>query len=238
MRLEDGRTMTERLGTGGGMSRRAAVAALAGAALLPLAQPRRVGAQDDEAADGGQATLAEVPSFGARRPGPVELAVGTPEATAGRGTPLVPVRMVAPNAGIDAPVETGTITPDGVMNNPSGPWVVTWYDQISAPGMNTNVVMAGHLDYWDTGPAVFWNLPNLPVGDAVSLVMEDGTQFDYAIEWSRLFHVATELTPEVIQTEVVGDTGRECLTLITCGGEFDYTTGEYLYRYVVRTHKV
>ncbi len=35
-------------------------------------------------------------------------------------------------------------------------------------------------------------------------------------------------------TELVGQTEDPKLTLITCGGEFDYASGEYLSRMVVR----
>ncbi len=216
------------------VNRRSALLALAGAAALPLVAR----AQEGEAGDGAELAIAEAPSFGVRRPGPVELAAAPLAKDVPRGKALVPVQMVVPNAGVDAPVETGAITPEGAMVDPSGAWVVTWYDAIAAPGQNTNVVMAAHLDYWDVGPAVFSKVPSLPPGDLVSLYMEDGSQFDYAIEWTRLYHVATELTPDVIQTEVVGDTGRESLTMITCGGEFDYAAGEYLNRYVIRANKV
>ena len=46
------------------------------------------------------------------------------------------------------------------------------------------------------------------------------------------------LTPEVIQNDIVGDTGEETLTLITCGGTFDPATGEYNERWVVRANLI
>ena len=218
------------------VSRRSALLALAGAAALPL-----VGrAQEDEAGDGGggELVIAEAPSFGVRRPGPVELAAAPLAKDVPQRKALVPVQMVVPNAGVDAPIEVGTITADGIMENPTGSFVVAWYEAISSPGLETNVVMAGHLDYFGVPQAVFYNLPQLPVGDQISVFMEDGTQYDYAIESNRLYDVATELTPEVIQTEVVGDTGYEALTLITCGGALNETATEYLSRYVIRASKV
>jgi hypothetical protein len=53
------------------------------------------------------------------------------------------------------------------------------------------------------------------------------------VEWTQAY-AAAELTPDVIQSDIVGDTGEETLTLITCGGDFDPVTGEYLQRWVVR----
>lgn len=214
-------------------SRRAAVAALGGALLLPL------GARAQDESEGGDAGsgIAEVPSFGGRRPGPIDLLAGGVK-NRQRGRAMTPVQLIIPDAAVDAVVEVGTITPDGVMQNPSGSWVVAWYDVLGAPGLNDNVVMAGHLDYWDVGPAVFWNVPNLGPGAPMTLVMDDGEQIDYALDSSRLYNVREELTPEVIQSDVTGPTGRETLTLITCGGEFDPVTGEYLYRQVVRSYAV
>lgn len=211
--------------------RRAALAALGGALLLPLGAR----AQDDtEDADGG-AGIAEVPSFGARRPGPIDLLAGGVKR---RGTPMTPIQLLIPDAGVDAVIEVGVVTPEGVMENPSGSWVVAWYEVLGAPGLNSNAVMAGHLDYWDVGPAVFWNLPNLGPGAPMTVVMENGEQISYALDSSRLYNVREELTPEVIQQNITGPTDREALTLITCGGEFDPVTGEYLYRQVVRSYQV
>ena len=90
------------------LSRRSALAALAGVAALPL-----VGrAQEDEAGDGGgdELVIAEAPSFGVRRPGPVELAAAPLAKDVDQRKALVPVQMVVPNAGVDAPIEVGTIT--------------------------------------------------------------------------------------------------------------------------------
>ena len=201
--------------------------------LLPMAG---VGAQ--EASDEGATVeaLAEVPTTGARRPGPIILnsaRVSAPEPRIPAG--VAPVEMVVESIGLDAPIEVGTID-NGVMLDPSGPWVVAWYSQLGKVGQGGNVVMAGHVDYWDTGPAIFWSVPSLQPGDVITLIGEDGQAYNYAIEWTQLFDVATELTPEVIQNDIVGDTGQESLTIITCGGEFDYSRGEYLQRWVLRAN--
>ena len=48
------------------------------------------------------------------------------------------------------------------------------------------------------------------------------------------YNVFTDLTPEVIQNDIVADTGYETLTLITCGGDFDPSTASYNQRWVLR----
>lgn len=207
-------------------------AALAlGAVALPRAA--RVRAQDDE-----RGQLAEVPSTGGARSGPMVGVVGAEAEPVAESPPgVTPLVMQIPDAGVvDAPVEVGTISPEGVMLDPSGPWVVTWYKDLAMVGQEDNVVMAGHVDYWEVGPAIFQGVPNLQPGSLITLATDDGQTFQYAVAWSRLYDVKTELTPEVIQTEVVGPTGQESLTLITCGGAFDGV--EYLQRWVIRANLV
>ncbi|HEU0116293.1 MAG TPA: class F sortase [Thermomicrobiales bacterium] len=228
------------------LDRRSLLLALFGAAGA-VALPRLVAAQTDpsasgtgmETGDGGAqagngVTIAEVPSSGGARPGPILAYSSTPEAKKPKG--LTPTEIQIDKAGVDAPVEEGTISPDGVMVDPSGPWVVTWYKALSMLGTKSNVVMAGHIDYWGVGPSVFQALPNMAPGDTIRVTADDGEVFEYATEWTRLFNVATELTPEVIQKDVVGPTGKESLTLITCGGDFDQARGEYVSRQVLRAN--
>jgi sortase (surface protein transpeptidase) len=208
--------------------------------LLPLvgASAQETDPEEDVATT---EALAEVPTTGARRPGPVILAatrVATPESepepepVAG----VAPIALQVPSVGVDAPIELGAVT-DGVMMDPSGPWVVSWYEPLGKVGEGGNVVMAGHVDYWNVGPAVFWDVRYLPAGEVIRVVGEDGKNYEYAVEWTQSY-LADQLTPEVIQGEIVGDTGQETLTLITCGGEFDPATGEYNERWVVRANLI
>ena len=213
-----------------------AVLALLLGLLLPL-----VGAAAQETnADEEVATteaLSEVPSTGARRPGPIILAatrVAAPEPEPVEG--VAPVELQVDSVGVDAPIELGTVT-DGAMQDPSGPWVVSWYEPLGKVGEGGNVVMAGHVDYWNVGPAVFWDVRYLPEGDIIRVVGEDGKSYEYAVQWIQPY-MAEELTPEVIQNDIVGDTGEETLTLITCGGEFNPDTGEYNQRWVVRANLI
>lgn len=118
------------------------------------------------------------------------------------------------------------------MIDPSGPWVVSWYEQTGRLGAQDNAVMAGHLDFWDVGPAVFYNLANLQEGDEIRVTGDGGDVFTYQVVWGRLYQLE-ELNSAAI-AEIVGSTQQASLTLITCGGEFDEATGQYLSRYVVR----
>ncbi|MDP9472576.1 MAG: class F sortase [Chloroflexota bacterium] len=174
--------------------------------------------------------VGEVPTTGGMRPGPVGLNPPTTAFTRG----VLPSAIRIDKAEVDAEVETVEIV-DGVMQNPTGPWVVSWYKETARLGEDDNTVMAGHVDYWDVGPAVFYNLKDLAQGDEIQVTGEDGTVYTYQVEWIQTYSVA-ELTTEQIQ-EIVGPTDAPALTLITCGGEFDYATGEYLSRMVVRAER-
>jgi sortase (surface protein transpeptidase) len=174
-------------------------------------------------------TLGEVPTTGGLRPGP---AGALPSAAAPAAKGVVPVAIQIPNAAVDAQVETNEIV-DGVMQDPTGPWVISWYKESPELGQVGNILMAGHLDYWDVGPAVLYNINNLNQGDTISVTGEDGQIYTYEIDWRENF--ATENAP---LDKIVGPTDNESLTLITCGGPFDYANGVYLERTVVRAHRV
>lgn len=166
----------------------------------------------------------EVPTSGGARPGPTGSA---PVVTSGRSG-AVPTSISMATVGIDAQVETLEIV-DGVMQNPTGPWVVSWYRETSRLGEGGNTVMAGHLDYWNVGPAVFYNIGSLNQGDAIDVVSDSGQTWTYTVDWLKNYDVANA----PIQ-EIVGPTDAAALTLITCGGPFDYQNGVYLQRTVVR----
>jgi LPXTG-site transpeptidase (sortase) family protein len=115
------------------------------------------------------------------------------------------------------------------MQDPTGPWVVSWYKETPMLGADGNTVMAGHVDYWDVGPAVFYNVGSLKEDDLITVTGEDGRIYTYKVQWVRVYDTANA----PIQ-DIVGPTDQRALTLITCGGEFDYTNGVYLSRTVVR----
>jgi hypothetical protein len=142
-----------------------------------------------------------------------------------------PVAIEIPGAAVDAAVEQNRIV-DGVMLDPSGPWVVSWYEQTAPLGQSGNMVMSGHLDYWDIGPAVFYDLAALTEGDDILVTGESGEVFVYTVTWARLYQLEELNSPAI--TEIVGETIEASVTLITCGGDFDPATGQYLSRYVVR----
>ena len=169
----------------------------------------------------------EVPTTGGLRPGPLGSA---PPALSEVGA--IPATLHIDKAGVDAQVETIGIV-NGVMQDPTGPWIVSWYKETAELGQIGNIVIAGHVDYWDVGPSVFQSVALLAKGDPIQVTGADKQVYNYSVDWQKLFQA--DNAP--IQ-DIVGATPNESLTLITCGGEFDYTTGHYLYRTVIRAHRV
>ncbi len=174
--------------------------------------------------------LGEMPTTGGLRPGPAGVLPGSVRAG------VLPVAIRIESVDIDAPVEQQKIV-DGVMLDPSGPFVVSWYQETGRLGEDNNMVMAGHLDYWDVGEAVFYNVWQVEPGDIIQVLGKDDQIYEFEVDWVQNFTV-DELTPEVIQEEIVGPTSVESITLITCGGPFDYQAGEYEERIVIRGTRV
>ena len=218
------------------ISRRSAlrlISAPVGALAISGAMASRMFAQetdDDEAPGITSIQQGDMPSSGGARPGP-STPLTAPSQPIREG--VMPISIRIEQAGVDALIETREIV-DGVMQDPTGPWIVSWYEETPKAGGDGNTVMAGHIDYWNVGPAVFYNIGDLTSGDTIEVIGEDDRIYSYRVNWVREFHV-NELDMETIQ-DIVGPTTQRSLTLITCGGEFDYASGEYLSRTAVRAH--
>lgn len=143
--------------------------------------------------------------------------------------PFSPVEIVIPAINVDANIEQVAIV-NGVMGIPEDPWAVAWYPVISQPGTFTNVVMAGHKDWWNIGPTVFWNLNQLVPGQLIYLIAVDGSGATYQI--SDSFAIDANANAQ----DIVSDQGTEMVTLITCDGAFDGQ--HYLQRWIVRAERI
>lgn len=203
--------------------------ALPAATDVSLAQDATPAAVASPSPDSGliQATgVGPVPSTGGSRPGPVSLIRERTIVEA-----IAPVGLTVEAAGIDAGIERLRVV-NGAMQDPTGPWVVAWYENLGALARNGNVVMAGHIDYWNVGPSVFYNLSTLQPGAEIVVSGEDGKAYPYVVEWVQQFD-STSMPLD----DVIGPTENQALTLITCGGAFDYVNGQYLQRTVVRANR-
>ncbi len=157
-------------------------------------------------------------------------AAGLTPTAADLGVPIA--RIVIPAIGVNAPVVVKSIDPDGVMQAPDTPTDVAWYDFTSLPGSGGNIVLAGHVDFAGVGPAVFWDLWRLGMGDIIQLHVVDGSVVVYQV-------VSTETVVEAHAPveQIVGPTPDEVVTLITCAGNYNPVTGRYDQRLIVRAER-
>ncbi len=142
---------------------------------------------------------------------------------------FIPSRIVIPSIDVDARIESIGIT-NGVMDTPKDEWNVGWYPSMASPGEWTNVVMAGHRDWWGVGPVVFWNLDKIRAGDKIYVIGPDGAGATYVVTLTWL------IDAQAPADGLIADTGYEALTLITCAGQ--WTGAGYTDRQIIRAKRI
>lgn len=170
--------------------------------------------------------LGEFPTTGGARPGPVTFPTAAMPAAPFKGSRPMAIRITSIQ--VDAEVERRPIV-DGLMTDPTGPWVVAWYGATSRLGIPGNVVLSGHVDFAGVGPAVFARVGELEPGDRIEVTGDNVFLYQYDVEWSTLYEARTAPVEQI-----VGATENESLTLITCGGDFNVAAQQYLHRLVIR----
>lgn len=160
-------------------------------------------------------------------------------------TPLPPLRdepynLVIEKIGVDAPVSAYGLDEQAVPQIPTGDdaaTAVAWYKFTAKPGVGSNAVFAGHVTWF--GEAVFYNLPNITLGDEIKLRGQDGTELVYDV--SNVFRVlATDPDARLLMSA----TSQDILTILTCDGIFTpdpnnhVTGGDYDHRLVIRANLV
>ncbi len=141
----------------------------------------------------------------------VAAARGSTAGLAARGTPD---RLVIAAIGVDAHIEGVGTTSDGRMDVPRDVWDVGWYAPGVKPGMPGDAVIDGHLD-WYTGPAVFWHLNQVRVGDTVDVQFVGGGIVHFRVTRMAAYGAASP------PSDLFGRGGPPRLTLITCAGRWD-----------------
>ena len=154
-------------------------------------------------------------------PAPVVLA--TPAAR----TVVPPASVTIPAIGVDTRLDQIGVDGAGALVPPADFTVAGWFAAGPAPGDPGPAVLAGHVDD-RTGPAVFFRLEELDVGDQVLVTREDGTTVTFAVT-----RVAEYPKTAFGTDEVYGPTAGPELRLITCGGTFDRSRRSYTDNIVV-----
>jgi len=182
---------------------------------------------------GGNSDLKTVAGFGPRISSPTPGPTPTPSSLFPPGDNSPIDRLVVQSQGINAPVVVKGVDAAGVMQSPDNAYDTVWYDFSAKPGFDGNAVFAGHVDYIHVGKAVFWNLKDLNMGDIIEVRLKDGTVYRYAVKSKQQYDAETAPVDQI-----VGPTAGQMVTLITCGGTFNYSTHQYDKRLVVRAERI
>ncbi|KAA9110393.1 class F sortase [Microbacterium rhizomatis] len=138
-----------------------------------------------------------------------------------QGDPPVGVAISA--IGIDVPVIPVGVESDGFMELPPDPAIAGWYRYGPDPSTGQgNTVIAAHIDSPDYPIGPFASLRDVPAGSEVVVATTGGGMLRYAVE-SITYYPKAELPTAALFER----TGPPALVLITCGGEFDSSTGHY-----------
>ena len=140
-----------------------------------------------------------------------------------------PVHLSIPIIGVSVPLSVLTLNKNGTVNVPTKFSEPGWYNGDRSPGQEGSAVILGHVDGYN-GPAVFYHLDKLKLGNRVDVTLADGRTLQFAVIGERMYKKTN--FPDKL---VYGARKYPALQLVTCGGIFDPSTGHYLSNVVVFT---
>ncbi|MBQ9018394.1 class F sortase [Candidatus Saccharibacteria bacterium] len=134
-------------------------------------------------------------------------------------------------------INNSRVLPMGVNNNgalatPNNIFDVGWYEASGKPGAGGTMVIDGH----NGGPnvyGVFKYLPNLEIGDIVTIERGDGAVFRYSVAENK--SVPIDESDQYMNVAMKSpEYGKESVTLISCSGDWSWDRYTYLSRQFVR----
>lgn len=141
-----------------------------------------------------------------------------------------PVQVDIPTIGVSSVLVDLGLNGDGTLEVPVDFSRAGWFTGGNYPGdpQGPPALIAGHVDDY-TGPAVFYRLRDLAVGDEVLVTRADNTVAVFTVTDSDEYPKS-----EFPADEVYAPVGDSELVLITCTGAFDQTARSYDDNLVVR----
>jgi hypothetical protein len=173
--------------------------------------------------------------------------VAAPPPTAVPDEGGIPVQLVIPfpsthhPEGVTAPVTADPLTEDGDLFVPPDPRTVSWAEEDAAPGAaRGTAILTGHVNNMVDGRVVPGALVDLAeyavtsIGKTFTVVLADGRRLTYEIvagvqyskeQLAQQPQLREELYDQVSTFGPGQGSGR--LLLVSCGGAFDNSTGNY-----------
>lgn len=156
--------------------------------------------------------------------------VPIPPASGPAGAGLLHVRPTAvriPALGVHSNLLQLGLNGDGSLQVPTDYTKAGWYDQGPYPGDANSppALIVGHVDS-DHGPAIFYRLSELQVGDKAFVKRADGSTATFVVYRTGSFSKA-----RYPASSIYASSQRPELRLITCTGQFDQQSG-YLSNFV------
>lgn len=140
---------------------------------------------------------------------------------------MTPVSISIPSIGVDAAIEETGVLDNGEMGVPEDVDQVGWFEPGFKAGAEGHAVLAGHVDSL-SGPAVFYELDKLDVGDQFTLTDKDGREMVFEVKNAESY-----ITDEAPIDEIFGRSDKRMVNLITCTGDFNRSIGSHEERLVV-----
>lgn len=152
---------------------------------------------------------------------------GAVDAHSAELVPVVPIAeptlIEIPSAGISMVVRAVGVQADGLMELPEETAVAGWYRFGPAPGSESGTtVLASHVDSLEYGIGPFAALRNLVAGTEITVTDSSGTLHRYGVT-----SVSSVQKQQLPVADLFDRVGPRRLVLITCGGQFDYSTLSY-----------
>ncbi|GAB2485112.1 class F sortase [Jatrophihabitans fulvus] len=162
----------------------------------------------------------------ASTPAPVPRATGTYTVS------LSPTRVEIPRLRAKAPVVKVATTSDGELEIPQNPKIVGWWSPGARPGSKKGTaVLTSHINY-NGVQGTFARIGALKPGDTVRVWgrfnARQQRKVSFRVTAVRTYHKTALPYRQIFDQKI---TGR--LALVTCGGPFDASTGNYLDNIVV-----
>jgi LPXTG-site transpeptidase (sortase) family protein len=143
--------------------------------------------------------------------------------------PAPPARLRIGTIAVAAPVVAVGVDQRGAMAVPNDVRTVGWYRFGPRPGATSgSSVLSGHVDDRVQGRGAFAKLADVKPGDPVEVKLADGTPLGYRVR--TIERVAKDALPT---DRLFARSGPPRITLITCGGAFDWTTRTHTENVVV-----